>query len=90
MDEKKTAPEVEAPRRISKWPKDVYLWGFEINGPYCGRDSLGVFHCACGKCRPLRFDVSEDCEDRSYNGRDGRADGDGERNQKSVFLRACL
>lgn len=71
-------------------PKDKYIWGFEINGPYCGRDSLGVFHCACGKCVPLRFDVSEDCKDRSYDRRNRGDDGEEKRDQKSVFLRACL
>lgn len=70
--------------------KDKYIWGFQINGPYCGRDKLGVFHCACGKCVPLRFDVSEDCEDRSYNRCKGGNGGNEKRDKKSRFLRACL
>lgn len=28
---------------------------YEINGPDCGRDKNGVFHCVCGKCRPIGF-----------------------------------
>ena len=28
---------------------------YEINGPNCGRDKNGVFHCVCGKCRPIGF-----------------------------------
>ena len=28
---------------------------YEINSPDCGRDKNGVFHCVCGKCRPIGF-----------------------------------
>lgn len=28
---------------------------YEINGPDCGRDKNGVFHCVCGKRRPISF-----------------------------------
>lgn len=28
---------------------------YEVNGPDCGRDKNGVFHCVCGKCRPIGF-----------------------------------
>jgi|GEM_PF-4073998 len=28
---------------------------YEINGPDCGRDKNGVFHCVCGKRRPIGF-----------------------------------
>ena len=28
---------------------------YEINDPDCGRDKNGVFHCVCGKCRPIGF-----------------------------------
>ena len=28
---------------------------YEINGPDCGRDKNGVFHCVCGKCKPIGF-----------------------------------
>lgn len=30
------------------------IQGYAIASPYCGRDENGVFHCFCGKCRPLR------------------------------------
>ena len=28
---------------------------YEINSPDCGRDKNGVFHCVCGKCKPIGF-----------------------------------
>lgn len=28
---------------------------YEINGPDCGRDKNGVFHCVCGRCKPIGF-----------------------------------
>lgn len=28
---------------------------YEVNSPDCGRDKNGVFHCVCGKCRPIGF-----------------------------------
>lgn len=36
--------------------------GYRISGesPDCGRDVSGVFHCVCGKCKPLRSDVNHD------------------------------
>ena len=38
-------------RRCDSMDEMVY----EINGPDCGRDKNGVFHCVCGKCRPIGF-----------------------------------
>lgn len=55
--------------------KHEYVWAFSIAGPECGRDSTGVFHCVCGKCHPLRIDVSkggkycgDDCGQGRYDG----------------------
>ena len=28
---------------------------YEVNSPNCGRDKNGVFHCVCGKCKPIGF-----------------------------------
>jgi len=28
---------------------------YEINSPNCGRDKNGVFHCVCGRCKPIGF-----------------------------------
>lgn len=33
-----------------------------IGGDYCGWDRSGVFHCLCGKCRPLPKLKNEDTE----------------------------
>lgn len=52
--------------------KDKYLWGFVIVGENCGRDSTGTFHCVCGKCRPLRVDVSKGGKYRGDDSGDGR------------------
>lgn len=58
--------------------KEKYIWGFSVAGKECGRDRAGVFHCVCGKCRPLRIDVSkggeysgDDCGDGRYKGKEG-------------------
>ena len=28
---------------------------YEVNSPNCGRDKNGVFHCVCGRCKPIGF-----------------------------------
>ena len=36
----------------SKVKKEILI-AYEINGLKCGRDKNGIFHCYCGKCKPL-------------------------------------
>lgn len=55
--------------------KHEYVWGFCVVGNKCGRDASGTFHCVCGKCHPLRIDVSkggkycgDDCGGGRYDG----------------------
>lgn len=71
-------------------PKDKYVWGFQIVGEYCGYDQFGTFHCACGKCLPLRVDVSEGGKYRGSDCGDGRYDGEKHIDKKPPFLRACF
>lgn len=57
------------------------LIGYVIFSPDCGRDKLGVFHCVCGKCRPLysergndRHNGGDDCGDRGDSRDNSRDD----------------
>lgn len=70
--------------------KDKYIWGFQINGPYCGYDQFGTFHCACGKCMPLRVDVSKGGEYRGSDCGNGRYDSEKHVDKKPPFFRACF
>ncbi len=70
--------------------KDKYLWGFVIVGENCGRDSTGTFHCVCGKCRPLRVDVSKGGKYRGDDSGDGRYDGENYVDKKPSFIRICF
>lgn len=52
--------------------------GYSIKSPNCGRDEKGVFHCTCGKCKPLPTEIDEEGDD---NGSDriyrGKVEGQG-------------
>lgn len=73
-----------------KRPELKYIWGFQIVGPDCGRDKTGVFYCSCGKCMPLRVDVSKGGEYRGDDCGDGRYAGDNRIDKKPRFFRACF
>lgn len=55
-----------------------YLWAYHIVGSHCGRDRSGVFRCFCGKCVPVRIDLSVNPHPSvidSHEGEDCRCNG---------------
>lgn len=61
-------------------------WAYEISGEGCGRDKNGVFHCVCGKCKPLRK-KSEHRSDCSNDGCDSGYNADDSSNYETVPIR---
>ena len=74
----KKRPSVIGHRRSERmvYLKEKYIWGFRRVGFDCGRDSTGTFHCVCGKCAPLRIDVSKGGKYRGDDCGDGRYEGE--------------
>lgn len=55
-----------------------YLWAYHVVGSHCGRDRSGVFRCFCGKCVPVRIDLSVNPHPSvidSHEGKDCRCNG---------------
>lgn len=55
-----------------------YLWAYHVVGSHCGRDRSGVFRCFCGKCVPVRIDLSVNPHPSvidSHEGEDCRCNG---------------
>lgn len=77
-----------------------YLWAYHIVGSHCGRDRSGVFRCFCGKCVPVRIDLSVNPHPSvidSKEGKDCRCNGSERgngcncgRDYEAPFLRASL
>lgn len=77
-----------------------YLWAYHVVGSHCGRDRSGVFRCFCGKCVPVRIDLSVNPHPSvidSHEGKDCRCDGSERghgcncgRDYEAPFLRASL
>nr|DAD96314.1 MAG TPA: hypothetical protein [Myoviridae sp. ctagO6]DAG39400.1 MAG TPA: hypothetical protein [Caudoviricetes sp.] len=77
-----------------------YLWAYHVVGSHCGRDRSGVFRCFCGKCVPVRIDLSVNPHPSvidSKEGKDCRCDGSERgngcncgRDYEAPFLRASL
>ncbi len=77
-----------------------YLWAYHVVGSRCGRDGAGVFRCFCGKCVPVRIDLSVNPHPSvidSHEGKDCRCNGSERgngcncgRDYETPFLRASL
>ncbi len=91
-----------APAKLTQDAEDTpeYLWAYHIVGEHCGRDGSGVFRCFCGKCTPVRIDLSVNPRPSvidSHEGKDcccnGSERGHGcncGRDYEASFLRASL
>ena len=69
---------VSAALETRKEDTPEYLWAYHIVGSHCGRDRSGVFRCFCGKCAPVRIDLSVNPHPSvidSKEGTDCRCDG---------------
>lgn len=97
---KTTRDAVAAALESCKEDTPEYLWAYHIVGSHCGRDRSGVFRCFCGKCTPVRIDLSVNPRPSvidSNEGKDCRCDG-GERGHgcncgrdyEAPFLRVSL
>lgn len=85
---------------IHKEDTPEYLWAYHVVGSHCGRDRSGVFRCFCGKCVPVRIDLSVNPHPSvidSHEGEDCRCDGSERghgcncgRDYEAPFLRANL
>ena len=62
-------------------------YAYQIFGRDCGRDAKGVFHCVCGRCRPLR--KGEDGL-RGYYDFDCGEDTDHSRDYKTILVHPLL